>query len=187
MNTILVLEDDPSNMQAFSALLWSKGYHVLEATTGKKALLAGNHHDPAIDLLVSDVAVPEPSGTVVALELVKSYPAMGILFVSGTPIYAWDRNDLQNFRKLPSDLVDFLEKPFRASAFLDKVDEMLRRRGRRSAYWPRTEARPRMVKISKCAEGSRSSMMDVEGEHNHMRAAFGLRHRIGQPGTPAAE
>jgi hypothetical protein len=37
----------------------------------------------------------------------------------------------------------------------------------------------RMVKIFKCVEGSRSSMMDVEGEHNHMRAAFGLRYRIG--------
>jgi hypothetical protein len=44
-----------------------------------------------------------------------------------------------------------------------------------------------MVKISKCAEGSRSSMMDVEDEHNQLRAAFGLRYRFGQPGTPAAE
>ena len=50
--------------------------------------MAGNHYDGPIDLLLSDVAVPEPSGTVVALELIKSYPAMGILFVSGTPIYA---------------------------------------------------------------------------------------------------
>src|SRR5215831_6073342 len=44
-----------------------------------------------------------------------------------------------------------------------------------------------MVKIFKSVEGSRSSMMDVEDEHNRMRAAFGLRYRIGQPGTPAAE
>jgi hypothetical protein len=44
-----------------------------------------------------------------------------------------------------------------------------------------------VVKIFKCVEGSRFSMMDVEDEHNHMRAAFGLRDRIGQPGTPAAE
>jgi hypothetical protein len=47
--------------------------------------------------------------------------------------------------------------------------------------------RRRVVKIFKCVEGSRSSMTDVEHEHNHMRAAFGLRDRIGQPGTPAAE
>jgi len=46
---------------------------------------------------------------------------------------------------------------------------------------------PRMVKIFKSAEGSRPYMMDVEDEHNHMRSAFGLRYRIGQPATPAAE
>jgi CheY-like chemotaxis protein len=133
MKTILVLEDDPGNMQAFSALLWSTGYRVWEATTGEEALVVGNHHEGPIDLLLSDVAVPGPSGTVVALELIKSYPAMGILFVSGTPIHAWGRNDLENFRQLPSDRADFLEKPFRPSALLDKVDEMIRRCGQRSA------------------------------------------------------
>jgi hypothetical protein len=46
---------------------------------------------------------------------------------------------------------------------------------------------PVWSKYSKCVDGSRSSMMDVEDEHNHMRAAFGLCDRFGQPGTPAAE
>jgi hypothetical protein len=45
----------------------------------------------------------------------------------------------------------------------------------------------RMVKIFKSVEGSRPSMMDVEDERNHVRAAFGLRYRISQPATPAAE
>ena len=142
MKTILVLEDDPSNMQAFSALLWSTGYRVLEATTGKEAIVAGNHHDGPVDLLLSDIAVPEPSGTAVALELTKSYPAMKVLFVSGTPMYAWARNDLDNFRQLPSALVDFLEKPFRLSAFLDKVDELIERRG-----WSRSEARSQAMEL----------------------------------------
>ena len=37
----------------------------------------------------------------------------------------------------------------------------------------------RMAKILESTEGPRFSMMDVEDEDNHMRAAFGLRHRIG--------
>jgi hypothetical protein len=45
----------------------------------------------------------------------------------------------------------------------------------------------RVVKIFKCVEESQSSMMDAEDEHNRMGTAFGLRDRIGQPGTPAAE
>jgi CheY-like chemotaxis protein len=125
MKTILVLEDDPSNLQVFCTLLWSIGYNVLEATTGEEAIELGNHHSGSIDLFISDVAVPKPSGTDVAVELLKSHPTMPILFVSGTPMYAWDECDLCNFQRLPPDHTDFLEKPFRASVLLDKVSGLL--------------------------------------------------------------
>jgi len=52
MKTVLVLEDDPSNMRGFSALLSSIGYSVLEATTGKEGIEAGNRHG-SIDLFLS--------------------------------------------------------------------------------------------------------------------------------------
>jgi two-component system cell cycle sensor histidine kinase/response regulator CckA len=125
MKTILVLEDDPSNMQVFCALLGSIGYNVLEATTGEEAIALGNHQFGSIDLFISDVAVPKPSGTDVAVELLKSHAALPILFISGTPMYAWDGSDLRNFQQLPPDTTDFLEKPFRASALLDKVSGLL--------------------------------------------------------------
>jgi CheY-like chemotaxis protein len=125
MKTILVLEDDPSNMQVLCTLLWSSDYRVLEATTGKEALEALNHQQGPIDLLISDVAVPVLSGTEVALELNKSHPAIPILFVSGTPMSAWSRRDLHNFQRLPPDRVDFLEKPFGAAVLLDKVGELI--------------------------------------------------------------
>jgi two-component system cell cycle sensor histidine kinase/response regulator CckA len=125
MKTILVLEDDPSNMQVFCALLWSMGYNVLEATTGEEAIDFGNHHSGPIDLLISDVGVPKPSGTDVAVELLKSDPAMPVLFVSGAPMYSWNRSDLRNFQQLPPDRTDFLEKPFRASVLLDRVSGLL--------------------------------------------------------------
>jgi CheY-like chemotaxis protein len=131
MKTVLVLEDDPSNMQAFSAVLWLFGYSVLEATTGKEAIEAGNCHG-SIDLFLSDVDIPGPSGTEVALELIKSHPTIPVLFVSGTPMYSWRRNDLANFKQLPSELVDFIEKPCRLSAFLDKVGELIEKR--KSSY-----------------------------------------------------
>jgi hypothetical protein len=63
----------------------------------------------------------------VALELIKSYPRHWDVVCLGTP---------DNFRQLPSDRVDFLEKPLRPSAFLGKVDEMIRSPGRCSADWP---------------------------------------------------
>ena len=121
MRTILVLEDDPANMQAFCALLWSIECNVLEATTGEEAVEFGNHYSGSIDLLISDVIVPKPSGTDVAVELLKLHPAMSILFVSGIPMCALDGDDLRNFQQLPHDRTDFLEKPFRASVLLDKA------------------------------------------------------------------
>jgi two-component system, cell cycle sensor histidine kinase and response regulator CckA len=130
MKTVLVLEDDPSNMQAFSALLWSLGYRVLEATTGKEAIEAGSPHFGPIDLFLSDVDVPEPSGTKVALELVKSHPAISVLFVSGTPMYGWSRTDLDNFRRLPSDRVDFIEKPIPVFVLLEKINDLIEKRRR---------------------------------------------------------
>jgi len=128
MMTVLVLEDDPSNMRGFSALLSSIGYCVLEATTGKEGIEAGNRQ-ASIDLFLSDIDVPGPSGTEVALELIKSHPTMPTLFVSGTPMYSWRRNDVDNFRQLPSHLVEFIEKPYRLSALLEKVGELIGQRG----------------------------------------------------------
>ena len=137
MKTILLLEDDPSNMQVFCALLWSIGYNVLEATTGEEAIEFGNHHSGPIDLFISDVAVPKPSGTDVAVELLKSHPSMPILFVSGAPMYAWDGSDLRNFEQLPPDRTALLEKPFRASVLLDKVSGLLETTTAYYAAFPR--------------------------------------------------
>ena len=68
-----------------------------------------------------------------ALELIKSHPTFPVLFVSGTPMYLWRGTDLDNFRQLPPDLVDFIEKPCRLSAFLDKIDELIEKCSHRAA------------------------------------------------------
>jgi response regulator RpfG family c-di-GMP phosphodiesterase len=127
VKTILLLEDDPSNLLALSALLSSAGYRVLEATTGKEAIEVGDSHDGVLDLLVSDVDVPEPSGTAVALQLIKSRPGMRVLFVSGTPMDDWSKHDRDHFRQLSADVVDFMEKPFWLAAFLGEGYEALAR------------------------------------------------------------
>ena len=72
-------------------MLWSAGYNVLEATTGTEAIQVGARNEKGVDLLLSDVAVPERSGTEVALELSASHPSMVVLFVSGTRSMAGNR------------------------------------------------------------------------------------------------
>jgi hypothetical protein len=59
------------------------------------------------------------------MELIKSNPEMASLFISGTPISGWNVADLENLRRLPPDRIDFLEKPFRPAALLDRISKLL--------------------------------------------------------------
>ena len=128
MKTILVLEDDLGNMQAFCAVLSSMGYRVLEATTGREAIETYNKLCEPINLFVSDVSLPDLSDTEVAPRLIQLQPDVSILFLAGTPIYDWPESDRRNFRRLPFGSVDFLEKPFRASALQTKVESLVNSR-----------------------------------------------------------
>ena len=125
MRTILVLEDDPGNMQVFCALLGSKGFQVLEATTGQEAIEISNNEIGPIDLLVSDLRLPDLAGTEVALRLIESRPNLPILFLSGIPMLNWTKRDLLNLTCLAASAVDFLEKPFRVSTFETKIQDLL--------------------------------------------------------------
>ena len=127
---VLILEDDRSNLNVFSVVLSSHGFEVLQATTDKEAidLAKGRSH---IDLFVCDVGLGASSGTNVALQLRRVHANAPVLFVSGKPMYAWEKRDMNNYLRLPVDLVDYLEKPFRPSALLAKAHQLLEKRSQR--------------------------------------------------------
>ena len=61
------------------------GYRVLQAENGRHALELAEAHEGAIDLLVSDVRMPELGGIELAEELRRSRPHVGLVFMSGYP------------------------------------------------------------------------------------------------------
>ncbi len=127
MKSILVLEDDPANLQMFAALLWSKGHRVIEASTAREALDAAQREE-RLDLLVSDLVLfgDQMSGTGVATAVLDSHGNLPIMFVTGTPLDLWDPPDRQNLRVLLSKAcVEVLEKPFKVSAFDSAVQRLL--------------------------------------------------------------
>ena len=128
--TVLILEDDQSNLDIFSSVLASHGFKILRAKNENEAIDLSQQHSE-IDLLVCDVAVGSSSGTEIALRLCTLSPGMPVLFVSGTPMYGWQTRDLSNFLKLPVDSVASLEKLFRPVALVAKVDELLAKRAQR--------------------------------------------------------
>ncbi len=117
--TILVVEDEPGIRALVRKILRRQGYEVLEASNGDEALALGRQHSGHIQLLITDVIMPEVGGR----ELVDRFHELRrdtkVLYVSGytddASIYAGN---------YPPGTA-FLQKPFTLGALLDKVKEVL--------------------------------------------------------------
>jgi two-component system cell cycle sensor histidine kinase/response regulator CckA len=117
--TILLVEDE-EGLRALNARgLASRGYTVLEAGNGLEAIDLLEKFDGQIDLVVSDVVMPEMDGPTLARELRSRNPDLKIIFVSG---YAEDA-----FQKhLPDHgQYAFLPKPFTLKQLVAAVKETL--------------------------------------------------------------
>jgi CheY-like chemotaxis protein len=80
--TILIAEDEPALRNLFQNILNSAGYQVLIASDGKKALEIADQHERNIDLLLSDVVMPEMSGMELAKTLKSKRPEIRIILTS---------------------------------------------------------------------------------------------------------
>jgi two-component system cell cycle sensor histidine kinase/response regulator CckA len=104
--TVLLVEDEDAVRSFAARALGQRGYRVLEATTGTEALELFASHNGDVDLVVSDVVMPEMDGPTLMKHLRSERPEVKIIFISG---YAEDA-----FRRNLSDKEDFmfLQKPF---------------------------------------------------------------------------
>lgn len=117
--TVLLVEDEAAVRMGGVRALQSRGYTVLEAENGLEALDVIAEHNGAIDLVVSDVVMPEMDGPTLLGEMRKQYPDIKFVFVSGYAKDAFAKN-------LPPDAVfGFLSKPFTLKQLAMKVKEML--------------------------------------------------------------
>ncbi len=117
--TILLVEDEEGLRQLNARGLASRGYTVLEAANGVEAIEVLARHGGKVDLVVSDVVMPEMDGPTLLRELRSRDPTLKIIFVSG---YAEDA-----FQKhLPADgQFAFLAKPFTLKQLVNEVKETL--------------------------------------------------------------
>ena len=118
--TILVLEDDVSVRHMSVRLLRSLGYCVIEAANGDDAQrLIGQSRDKQIDLLLTDMVMPQMSGRHFATWLHQTSPHTKVIFVSGyleESLHPHDRRDPDMF---------FLAKPFDTEQLARKIREAL--------------------------------------------------------------
>jgi PAS domain S-box-containing protein len=116
---ILVLEDQPQVRTFVARILQREGYEVLQAETGPDALALVRSADPPIELLVSDVRIPNMSGPETVSALRQEHPGLRVLYISG-------HNDLaQDADGLMADGFEVLAKPFSVETLRKSVRRTL--------------------------------------------------------------
>jgi two-component system cell cycle sensor histidine kinase/response regulator CckA len=117
--TIVVVEDDESVRELVRLMLRGRGYDVLAAPDGESAARLCAEHPGGVDLLLTDVVMPELNGRVLAERLGALFPSLRVLFMSGYSDEAVVRHGMLR----PNTA--FLEKPFSEAALARKVREVL--------------------------------------------------------------
>jgi PAS domain S-box-containing protein len=117
--TVLVAEDEDGVRELLRKVLTEFGYSVLTARHGRDALLAAAERAGRIDLLVTDVVMPEMSGRELAETLRDRRPALKVLYISGYT----DDEVLQ--RGVSGREMAFVRKPFAAEELVRRVRALL--------------------------------------------------------------
>jgi two-component system, cell cycle sensor histidine kinase and response regulator CckA len=116
---VLLVEDDDQVRSFIRMLLATNGYRVLEARTGAEGLAIAQSEGANIDLLLSDMLLPELSGFDLAQQAIESNPQLKVLFMTG---YV----EGEIVQRCISELgASFLDKPFQPNVLLSRVREAI--------------------------------------------------------------
>jgi DNA-binding NtrC family response regulator len=113
--TILVVEDDFPVRQLVIEMLTMTGYKVLEAHCGEQAIEHYKVHQNTINLVLTDVVMPEMSGKKLVEHLNNIHPCKKVLYMSG-----YTGNEIDNQGLLEPD-IHFIQKPFTPSDLITKI------------------------------------------------------------------
>lgn len=117
--TILVVENGDILRPLICEILRKEGYNVLEANDGDEALLVWHQYQGRIDLVLTDVVMPNLSGKELAERLRLLQPEIKVIFMSG-----YESNILSAGNKFGPDAI-FLQKPFRPAELSQTIRELL--------------------------------------------------------------
>jgi nitrogen-specific signal transduction histidine kinase/CheY-like chemotaxis protein len=117
--TVLVVEDEPLVRKLAVRILSTQGYAVLEASDGPAALEQAGRLGGQLDLLITDIVMPGMNGKEVAAELVRSYPDLRVIYMSGYAEHAVVQ------RGVIDEGIAFIPKPFDPLVLAKTVREVL--------------------------------------------------------------
>jgi two-component system cell cycle sensor histidine kinase/response regulator CckA len=117
--TILLVEDEPASLTLTARLLQAQGYTVLKAANGREADRLALEHNGHIDLLVTDVIMPDMNGRELATTLLSRCAALKCLLMSGYPA------DVIEQQGVLDEGMFFIPKPFSIHDLAAKVRQAL--------------------------------------------------------------
>lgn len=117
--TVLLVEDEEAVRSFAARALSTRGYHVLEAASGVDALELVENHGGGIDLVISDVMMPEMDGPTMLSHLRESLPDVKVIFISGYAEDAFEKN------LDAGESFSFLPKPFSLKQLAATVKDVL--------------------------------------------------------------
>jgi len=117
---ILIVDDEPFDLELMRETLANAGYTVITATNGREALAVYEQHRGQIQLLLSDVAMEPVGGCELARRLTKLDKDLEVIFVS-----AYAGAQALNYRIPGLSSAAFVQKPFTPEELLAKVREFI--------------------------------------------------------------
>jgi len=111
---VLVLDDDPHILESIEDLLSQNGYEISAFISPKKGLDYLAEHD--IDLILSDVKMNEMTGDEVLNHVIKNYPGIGVILITGFG------NVVHSVNALRKGAYDYITKPFSSRELLSRVN-----------------------------------------------------------------
>ena len=119
MRTILVVDDEPMALKLVQAVLERRGFEVLTSTSPREAVKIFSAERSRIELLISDIVMPEMDGAKLAQKLVALNPDLPVLFISGF-VTAREVEQAATISQFA-----FIRKPFRPATLVQAVQKML--------------------------------------------------------------
>jgi two-component system, cell cycle sensor histidine kinase and response regulator CckA len=117
--TILIVEDETALLNLAATVLERLGHTVFSASTPSEAIRLAEAHHGQLQLLITDVVMPEMNGQDLAKQLVSICPGLKRLFMSGYT------DDLIAHHGALDEGVEFIQKPFSARDLAAKVHDAL--------------------------------------------------------------
>jgi PAS domain S-box-containing protein len=116
---ILLVEDEPSILNMTRLMLEENGYQVIPAASPLEAIKIAKDNPEIIDLVMTDVVMPEMNGRELAEQIKAFYPGIRFLFMSGYPAQVVSQQGMSD------DKIVFVQKPFSMEDMTKKVREAL--------------------------------------------------------------